>query len=331
MNKPKITVFTDPMPWGKEFLNERFRRIARFFRDIIWRKKRTSNHPKYRGHFAVTRSLIEGLSAINASFNYNPCFPWQLADTVVVLAGVKTLRQAIRLKQKGAIKKLIAGPNIVSFSSDFSSIISHSEIDIAIAPSVWVVDLYIKENPKLNNKIFPWPAGVDTTYWQPNPVSKQDRILILDKRTEKDDPTRVKPYVEYLLSQGWQVDVLVRCGSEGYTQDQYRNLLQQSCLMLGFTLGSESQGIAWAESWSTDVSTLILKNTASTLNGKSFDCSTAPYLCSKNGLFFDNFEDFKIQFNFWKTHSKEFEPRKWCLENMSDEVCASMLYKRIAE
>jgi hypothetical protein len=68
--------------------------------------------------------------------------------------------------------------------------------------------------------------------------------LIFDKRRVEEDPRRVKPYVEYLRNAGWQVDLLVRCGVSGYTQDQYRNLLQKSCLMLGFTIGSESQGIA---------------------------------------------------------------------------------------
>ena len=84
VKKSKVTVLTDPMPWGKEFLKEGARRIARRMRDKITVNKKNYNRSQYRGHFAVTRSLIEGLKAINANFNYNPLRYSQLADTVIV-------------------------------------------------------------------------------------------------------------------------------------------------------------------------------------------------------------------------------------------------------
>ena len=124
MTKPVISVLTDPLPWGGEFFNENARRFARFSRDVVIPTRQYYNHPKYRGHFAVTRSLVEGLDAIGASYNYNPKYPWELAETVIVLAGARTLRQAIKLKKKGRIKKLLAGPNIVVFSSDENSILA---------------------------------------------------------------------------------------------------------------------------------------------------------------------------------------------------------------
>ncbi len=329
MKRPDVTVLTDPMPWGMELLHEGARRIARLVRDAIHPSRRFFNHPQYRGHFAVTRSLVEGLKKNNVSFNYNPLHPSQVADTVVVLAGVRTLRQAIRLKQQGRIKKLYAGPNIVVFSCDYESVLASTEIECVITPCDWVIDIYVEDNPSLQGRCFAWPAGVDTDYWQPDPTSAPSRILILDKRRAEDDPERVKPYVEYLRGAGWQVDVLVRCGVQGYTQDQYRNLLQGSCLMLGFTIGSESQGIAWAEAWSCDVPTLILKNTSNVYQGRRYDCSTAPYLCPQNGLFFDHLEDFKTQFDTWATHRGQFSPRAWTLANMSDEVCADLIYRRV--
>ena len=144
---PKLTILTDPMPWGREFLHEGSRRIARVVRDALRPNRQYFYHPKYRGHFAVTRSLVEGLRNTGASFNYNPRYPWQLADTVIVLAGVSTLRQAIRLKKQGKIKKLFAGPNIVVFSSDNDSILAAPEVDAAITPSDFVIDLYLEDNP----------------------------------------------------------------------------------------------------------------------------------------------------------------------------------------
>ena len=326
MNRPKVTVLTDPMPGGRELLIEGARRVARSLRDVIRPSRSFFNHPKYRGHFAVTRSLVEGLRKLNVSFNYNPRYPWQLADTVIVLAGVRTLRQAIRLKQKGLIKKLFAGPNIVSFSSDHDSIAGSAEIDCYIVNCDWAVDLYVADCPALQGRCFVWPAGVDIYYWRPDPVAKRDSILIFEKQN-KGPVGPVAPYADYLRGLGWTVKV-IQYGT--FTHGQYLQMLQHSCLMLGFVT-DESQGIAWAEAWSVDVPTLIWKNTSNVFQGRRYDCSTAPYLCPENGLFFDDLEDFKTQFNYWVTHREQFTPRAWTLENMSDEVCASMLYKQVTE
>lgn len=137
----------------------------------------------------------------------------------------------------------------------------------------------------------------------------------------------VAPYADYLRGLGWNVQV-IKYGT--FTHIQYLQMLQNSCLMLGFVV-CESQGIAWAEAWSCDVPTLILKKSSNVYQGRLYKNSTAPYLCPQNGLFFDDLEDFKTQFNYWQTHRDQFIPRAWTLANMSDEVCASLLYKKITE
>lgn len=327
MTKPDITILTDPMPWGRELIFEGMKRIALTIRDIFIKKKRNYyNHGNYRGHFAVTRSLVEGLRKVNAKFNYNPIYPWQMANTVIVLAGNRTLRQAILFKQKGKIKKLFAGPNIVVFSSDYDSILAAKEVDAAITPSDWVVEMYLEDNPSLKNRIFPWPAGVDTNYWRPDPTIKRDQILIFEK--QNIGPVGpITPYVDYLFSLGWKVEV-IQYGT--YTHSQYLRMLQRSCMMVGFVV-SESQGLAWAEAWSADVPTLILNKTSNIYRGRRYNNSSAPYLFPQNGLFFDDFEDFKTKFTYWEIHRDQFSARAWTLENMSDEVCAAQLYKKITE
>lgn len=326
MTRPKITVLTDPIPWGRELFHEGAKRIVRWVRDTIRPNRHYSNHPLYRGHFAVTRSLVEGLKKINASFNYNPLHPHRLADTVIVLAGVKTLRQAIRLKQTGRIKKLYAGPNIVVFSSDDESVLASPEIDWVITPCKWVIDLYLEDNPSLHRRCFAWPAGVDTEYWRPDPEAKRERILLFEKQN-KQPVGPVQPYADYLRGLGWGVDI-IQYGS--FTHTQYLELLKRSCLMLGF-VSDESQGIAWAEAWSIDVPTLLWKNTSSVYRDRRYRCSTAPYLHPQNGLFFDDLEDFKIQFIYWESHREQFKARAWTLANMSDEVCAKLLYDKVTK
>jgi len=84
------------------------------------------------------------MSQANISFNYNPVLLASVADTVIVLAGIRALRQAIKLKQEGKIKRLYVGPNVVVFSSDYDSILAQPEVDAAITPSDWVNDLYLE-------------------------------------------------------------------------------------------------------------------------------------------------------------------------------------------
>ena len=326
--KPRLTVLTDPVPDGLQALYEYGYRFLRLLRNSISRRSLTRN-TKYGGHFSVTRSLVEGLPKIGADFNYNPSSAEDLFEIVHVVGGVRALQQMIQFKKIGRIKKLFAGPNITVFSTDAESILAAPEIDGVVNHCDFACELWAVDHPELLNRCFRWPAGVDTQYWLPNHTKGKKTILIFDKRRVEDDPMRIRPYVKYLCEQGWGVEVIARCGELGYRPEEYRALLQKSALMVGFTVGSESQGIAWAEAWSCDVPTLILRNTRNTYQGRSFSCTTAPFLTPHNGLFFDDLEDFKIQFYYWQTHRDQFTPRAWVLENMSDEVSARLLYQHV--
>ena len=261
--KPKLTILTDPVPLGVMGLYELFRRYARLLYRFLFVKMHFSNI-QYGGHTAVTRSLVEGLSKINANFNYNPIKLSNLSDSVHVLAGVRPLRQMIELKQQGKIKKLTAGPNIVILSTEANSILASPEIDGIVNHCDWACESWAVDYPNLLNKCFRWPAGVDTIWWYPLKSVVRNTILIFDKRLITDSPDRSTQYIDFLHDKGWKTEVITRVikqdGKLGYTQAHYRSLLQRSALMIGFTVGSESQGIAWAEAWSCDVPTLILRN-----------------------------------------------------------------------
>lgn len=317
-----ITVLTDPLPIGSLFISELSRHIYRKGRDLV--KPPKYNYGFYRGHYAVTRSLIEGLKKNGLPYNYNPKYQNDLADTVVVLAGVRTLRQAIDLKRQGHIRKLFAGPNIVVFSSDYNSLLACKEIDAVITPSQQVVDLYIEDNPSLVGRCFSWPAGVDMTYWAPQPQVKRHTILIYEKQN-KGAVGPVEPYADYVRKRGYQVEI-VKYGN--FKHSDYLHVLQRAKLMLGFVV-DESQGIAWAEAWAADVPTLIWRNERAIFRERTYRGSTAPYLCPENGLYFNDIEDFKQQFARWEDNPQQFSPREWTLANMSDEVCARKLYEMV--
>jgi hypothetical protein len=317
-----ITILTDPVLYGGSLILELARKAGRLVRNKV--KPPKYNFGRYRGHYAVTRSLIEGLKKADLPHNYNPWRLGQLAETVVVLAGVRTLRQAIELKRRGYIKKLLVGPNVVTFSSDYDNLLASPQVDAAITPCDWVVDIYLEDNPSLAGRIFSWPAGVDVDYWKPGPAEGRQNILIFEKRN-KGPVGPVAPYAEFLHHKGYSVEI-IRYGA--FTHGDYLQALQRAQLMVGFVV-DESQGLAWAEAWAADVPILIWRNEQNTYRGRTYRTSTAPYLASANGLFFDDLDHFQQQFARWEANPAQFNARDWTLTNMSDEVCARRLYEMV--
>ena len=314
-----LTILTDTIPYGDKFIYQCLKKVFIKLRYII-KKIFGMQVTKYRGHSAVTRSLVEGLRQLSFDFNYNPFSIRDLHDTVLVLSGVETLKQAIKLKKKKKIRKLFAGPNIVIFSPDNDNIIASEEIDFVITPASIINELYIQDNPSLTEKLKSWPAGVDINYWVPDSLKKNKQILIYEKQA-KGPVGPVEPYVHLLEKMNYKVKV-IKYGS--YSLSEYLLELQKSVLMVGFVT-DESQGIAWAEAWSTNVPTFLWYNDSNTYRGRAYNCTTSPYLSNDTGVFFDDIHDFEIKFRQWERQEFNFEPRKWCIDNMSDVVCAQKL------
>ena len=314
-----LTILTDPIPYGDKFI---YQYLKFFFIKLHYFIKKIFGMqvPKYRGHPAVSRSLVEGLKQLSFDFNYNPLSVLDLHETVLVLSGVETLKQAIGLKKKKKIRKLFAGPNIVIFSQDHNNILASEEIDIVITPASIINELYILDNPSLKDRIKAWPAGVDTNYWVPDLLKQSHQILIYEKQI-KGPVGPVDPYVHLLEKMNYKVKV-INYGS--YSLSEFLFELQKSVLMVGFVT-DESQGIAWAEAWSTNVPTFLWYNEINTYRGRAYNCTTSPYLSNDTGVFFDDIIDFEIKFRQWERQEFNFEPRKWCIENMSDVVCAQKL------
>jgi hypothetical protein len=276
----------------------------------------------YRGHVAVTRSLVEGLRKIGASANYNPKREPEVGEVVIVLCSIDALRQAIIWKREGRIARLLAGPNILVFPSEHANLIAAPEVDYCVTPADWVCKVYERDCPALKGRCIAWPAGVDTEYWCPDPEKREAReVLIYDKHAV-GLVRPVSDYVHVLRRQNYSVSV-VTYGS--HTREEFLLKLRRASLMVGFST-SESQGIVWAEAWSADVPTLLWFQDQFTWSaGRTFATSTAPYLCDSTGMFFTSVAEFENSLMQWETSRESFHPRRWVLENMSDEVCARQL------
>jgi len=313
-----LTVLTDPVPAGS--LVERLRRTARAVREGVDTRPAFARSP-YRGHFAVTRSLVEGLAKIGVPAAYNPSTAADLGRVVGVLSSARALRQAIEWKRAGRIDRLLAGPNLVNFPSDEEGLVASPEVDLCVTPSPLVRAMYEEDCPALAGRCVTWPAGVDTDYWRPGSQGRRG-VLIYEKPTRWPLESSA-PYAAVLRTKGREVTT-IRYGQ--YMPDDYRRLLQKSALMVGFA-STESHGIAWAEAWAADVPTLIWRQDTITfehpgLGVRVYPTSTAPYLTPHTGAFFTDLPSFEQAVDTWESAATAYAPRAWVLSNMSDEASA---------
>ena len=295
---------------GIEYFIKRVQRIVS--------RMRGAHIPRYTGHAAVTRSIVEGLQKLHADFNYNPSHLGELGSHVFVPGGHLALRQAIRLRRRGVIRRLLVGPNICILPSDMPKLVGAPEIDLFLCNSPWTRDMYVEDLPSLAGRCGIWPAGVDTDFWAPS-GSKPEKLRALFFR-KRPPVTLFDECVQRAQRAGFEVEVLV---TGKYNLDGYRNALHRSNLLVHF-VEQESQGISLAESWASDTPTLVWNPEWFHWQGKNFPTSSAPYLTKRTGLFFRTAVAFSRVLEEAR-HSTQFAPRAWVLENMSDEACAQRL------
>ena len=103
-HRPFLTVLTTPVPGRSERL---VRDVRGRLRPLIKPGVPLPTGSPYPGHFALVRSVVEGLRAIGADFNFNPRSLGEIARVVYAPAN-EALRFAGELKREGRIDYLVA-------------------------------------------------------------------------------------------------------------------------------------------------------------------------------------------------------------------------------
>lgn len=284
------------------------------------------NNKLYGGHYAVTRSLIEGLTKLGVNFNYNPQSDNEIGDVIIVLSNINALQQAIILKQEGIVKKILAGPNLVNLPSDCNRILDNIYLDICIVNSNWTYSTYLQDMPSLNGKIRIWPAGVNSDYWKPICEDKNNTKNVLVYVKFEEAKLLSKQVSNILQKYNWN-PIEITYGN--YDHEQFKNILSK-CKFSVFLSRSESQGLALAEAWAMDIPTIPWNpGYLKTQFWEYKDISSCPYLNNKLGLDWKTLEEFENIIKNIESKLEDFSPRKWLLENMNDEACANKMLEII--
>ena len=327
----KLTIITKPLFINRFYFQTTIIYIYRLLTNLIKFKliKFIINELReYGGHYSVTRSLIEGLKNNKIDFNYNPFLFQKVNNVVIVLSDARALKQMIELKKNGKIKTLVAGPNIVEFPFDNNNILCHYLIDMVIVPSKWVSDLYIELKPVLKDKIYIMPAGVDVKFWKVNKKSNKAKHILLYLKGNYDE--KLYNLCKQNLKKYEVTITEIKYGK--YSLFNYREILKDVDLLIGFPCSSESQCIAWAECWATNTPTLIHSIDTFVHRNIEYKCSSAPYLNEINGLLFKDITDFDLKFNtLIYSNNKKLKIRQWVISNMSDYIITKRIVKKISE
>jgi|SaaInlLV_10m_DNA_2_1039722.scaffolds.fasta_scaffold33721_1 hypothetical protein len=311
----RLTILTQPT--GFTLLLKKLKAIVSFIKNKILQKK-VFTPKQFGGPIAVKESLIKGLNKLNINFNYNPKYMRDINNTVVVLSGIDALKQAIKLKRKGKIKKLLAGPNLVVLPREHNRILGAKEIDVCIVPSEWVKIAYEEDEPNLIGKIKIWPVGIDEVFWMPQ-SKKTNNVLIYEKACSKNIVSAVKK----ILSKYNHNIIHIKYNS--HTQETFKTILDKSSLAI-FLSNVESQGIALTESWAMNVPTIVFNPQELTIYDKQYSSvSSCPYLTKQTGADWKTLSEFENIIKNIDSFIDQFSPRKWVLEHMTNKICAKNL------
>ena len=315
--RKKFTILTEPV------------NIPYNIRNSVY--KMTGKRGEYGGHPARTKRMIEGIKKLGYDdFNYQPRSVKEIGEQVHVLSNVKTLRFAIELKNKGVIKKLTAGPNIVVFSDEYGSIIADAAIDLYLQPSQWAADMHIKIEPRLAGRCEAFPyggVGIDLKQFSPREFDRRNKVLIYHKSEDIQFIYRIR---NLLKKYGYETTIL-EYGK--YRLQDYIELVNKSEFMV--VVGrQEASGNFLTEAWAMDTPTICFdprfyhwdEPREMEIEG---NVSTCPYLTEYTGTRFYEMSELESILSDIDSYKKKFAPRKWVSENMTDEKVSKLFLEKI--
>lgn len=327
MARPFLTVLTTPVPGARQRLTEDVRRQLRA---IVKPGVPLPAVSPYPGHYALVRSVVEGLRAIGADFSFNPRRMRDVARVVYAPAN-EALLQAAAMKRDGRIDYLVAGPVNALFIDESDGILQMPEIDRLIVAHEWQAD-FVRSVPAVLAKCRACPCGVDVEWWKPSPARAQTNVaLVYWKSGDEAFCERVERIVRTCGLEPRRVRSLH--GEHAiFRPADYRQLLDQA--VIGVFLSTfETQGLALAEAWSMDVPTVVWDPRGQAAwRGRRFESrSSAPYLTPATGRLWRTIEELEPVLRGALADRSAFRPREWIASNMTDARCSAALWDIIRE
>ena len=249
MTRPFLTVLTTPIHSGPRRLYRGARRLARH---VVKPGVPLPQSSPYPGHHALVRSVVEGLRAIHADFNFNPST--RAARPGRLRARQRSAAAGGRSQAARRVDYLVAGPVNALFADECDAVLQTPGIDLLIIASEWVRSFY-RDVPSLAARSRVCPAGVDSGDWQPTGRPRERTAIVYWKSGEESACQAVETTIRECGLEPIRIES--RPGEHRlFEPAEYRDRLDRAALGV-FLSTFETQGIALAEAWSMNVPTMV--------------------------------------------------------------------------
>jgi len=158
-NQSSILILTKTPKTAQSWWHFYFSRIKKIGKLFLFALTKAPRFLPFGGPDAVSQSLRRGLDKLQIAYAFNQHV--EPVETVCVLSDPGALRWAIKQKETGAIKTLIAGPNVVHNGTSEDNLIQNPAIDRVLVPSPWALSWWSSVTPALQERLCIWPAGTN--------------------------------------------------------------------------------------------------------------------------------------------------------------------------
>ncbi|MGM9994307.1 MAG: hypothetical protein ACI37R_06220 [Candidatus Avigastranaerophilus sp.] len=274
---------------------------------------------KIIGHRALLESLIRGFDEINVPYTYN-----KLTDStkniIICWCDKNDIKFIEEQKKRGKIEKVITTPCACKYDYDWQYVLpEYGCIDRVLVPSKECINQYYEQKVKKEyiQKVLPWASGVKLPEEKPLIIKNSCICYYKGLIPIKDLTTRI----EAIIGGGKCYNIVYG----KYFFEDWIKLLDNVDLVIFYQDIIETQGLAMAEVWAHNKPTIIKTK------DKIGNNRTSPYLNKSCGLFFKTTEELEEILKHYSKNPelflKQFKPREWVRNNMTDEKSVKNLIK----
>ncbi len=295
----KICIFTQQPVFG-------ISRITSFFNSIR------------RGTGSPVSELSTELAKLGIEVRVNP--PAELiTDTVLVISGEENLALAIEQKNRGFVRLILAGPEILSAPAQPGALLRSPEIDLILVSMSWIKKWLMSVDQYFEKAII-WSNGVTDFGSRESSAAETGHCIVY----AKDAPEKLFHEITAKL---WDQKMPIVVSKNAlFSERQYRRLLQRArCLI--FIASHDLTGQELKQAWMADVPTFSWQpgqyGAEPAMTEESEISTEDP--TKECGAVFKNAEDFSGALQKFLENLPNYHPRQQALANYTVQRAAGEL------
>ncbi len=280
------------------------------------------------GPSVVEANLISGLRRLGVDCRLNP--PGALTDDDVgVISGVDALQWASAGRAEGAVRRIVAGPNIAVTPDDFGSVMCSPAIDTIVVPCDWVARWWSNLRPDIASRIAIWGVGIDVDYWSPGASSLEPVDCLVYAKVQHGKNRVIVEQVTTALRDAGRSFRLLQYGT--FFPPRYLDELRAARVLVYLT-ETESQGLAQFEAWATGTPCLAWDPGFCEWKGYRFEgSSSSPYVTADTGATFRDRSEFPVALERLLEGETGIDPRAAVVERWRLEASAERYLRLFAD